>query len=106
MGNTTRNAEGQPLGYCRVCFRVRWLSICEPWEGDGVKRGLHERLPLVPVGTCRTCERGEARPEGDDDSAQTSDIQDFSGGGTMRRFWNRITFRRDVRRQLRRVRNA
>ena len=48
---TAENVEGQPLGYCIKCDRVRWIAVLTPGK----------RPTETPTGICRSCAR-----EGDD----------------------------------------
>ena len=48
---TDTDEHGHPLGYCRVCFRVRWLAEVD--EGQ-----------TSPVGVCTQCEREEKQKGG------------------------------------------
>jgi hypothetical protein len=45
------NEVGQPLGYCDVCDRVRWIAVITEEVGSDV--GDH----TLVHGICRTCER-------------------------------------------------
>lgn len=50
MKTEPTNEQGNPLGFCNACFRVRWLGVVEARDAHG-----------TPQGTCTQCVR-ENRP--------------------------------------------